>query len=103
MARRIAVTGIGIISSIGNNVEETYDALINRKTGVGKISILDTNHKNDFVLGEIKLTHNELIKLAAVDPKKAWTRTALLGIIAARQAFEDAATDADDFFSLEDD
>ncbi len=96
MTRRIAVTGIGIISSIGNNVEETYDALINRKTGVGKISILDTNHKNDFVLGEIKLTHNELITMAAVDPEKAWTRTALLGIIAARQALEDATNNIDD-------
>ena len=96
MARRIAVTGIGIISSIGNNVEETYDALINRKTGVGKISILETIHKNDFLLGEIKLTHNELIQMAAVDPQKAWTRTALLGIIAARQAFSDASGTTDD-------
>jgi 3-oxoacyl-[acyl-carrier-protein] synthase-1 len=96
MVRQIAVTGIGIISSIGNNVEEAFDALIHRKTGIGKISILQTNHKNDFVLGEIKLTHDELIKMAAVDPEKAWTRTALLGIIASRQAFEDACSDSDD-------
>ena len=70
MAGRIAVTGTGIISSIGNNVEETYNALIRKQTGIGKISILETIHKDDYVLGEIKLTHDELIQMAAVDPKK---------------------------------
>lgn len=96
MARQIAVTGIGIISSIGNNVEETFDALVKQKTGIGKISILNTNHKDDFVLGEIKLTHDELISTANVDPNKVWTRTALLGIIAARQALNDAVKDSSD-------
>ncbi|MCF6343023.1 MAG: beta-ketoacyl-[acyl-carrier-protein] synthase family protein, partial [Bacteroidales bacterium] len=96
MAGRIAVTGIGIISSIGNNVEENHNALIRQQTGIGKISILETVHKDDYVLGEIKLTHDQLIQMAAVDPEKAWTRTALLGIIAARQAFEDAAVTVGD-------
>ncbi len=88
---KVVVTGIGIISSIGNNLSETYESLINARSGIGKITVLDTIHKNDFLLGEIKLTHDELIKSAGVNPDKAWTRTALLAIIAAKQAIADAA------------
>ena len=90
MSPKIVVTGIGIISSIGKNAEETLNSLVNKRSGIGPISILDTIHKNDFVLGEVKLTQDELLDLAKVDPKLPWTRTALLAVIAARQAVEDA-------------
>jgi 3-oxoacyl-[acyl-carrier-protein] synthase-1 len=93
MSSKIVVTGLGIISAIGNNVEESFDALVNEKSGIKPISILDTIHKNEFVLGEVKKSHSELITLADVDPGKPWTRTALLGMIAARQAFLDAGLD----------
>lgn len=90
MSSKIVVTGIGIISSIGKNAEETLDSLVNKRSGISPITILETIHKNDFVVGEVKLTQNELLELARVDPKLPWTRTALLAVIAARQAFEDA-------------
>ncbi len=90
---KIVVTGIGIISSIGNNLQETYNSLIEKRTGIGRINILDTIRKDEFLLGEIKLDHNQLIELAGVDSKIAWTRTALLGIIAAKQAIRDSEID----------
>ena len=86
----VVVTGIGIISSIGNNLSETFTSLVERKSGIGKIEILDTERKDEFLLGEIKFSHGQLMDIAAVDPEKAWTRTALLGIIAAKQAVADA-------------
>lgn len=92
----VVVTGIGIISSIGNNLEETFSSLINKKSGIGKINILKTLHKDDFLLGEIRLNHNQLIEIAKVDSEKAWTRTALLGIIAAKQAIADAEIEVSD-------
>ena len=90
---RVVVTGIGIISSIGNNLQETYNSLIEKRTGIGKIDILETVRKDEFLLGEIKLDHNQLIELAGVDNKIAWTRTALLGVIAAKQAIQDSGID----------
>ncbi len=90
MSKSVAITGIGIVSSIGLNQEETMFSLVNRKHGISKISILDSKHKDDFVLGEIKKTHEELLKLAQVDPTLPYSRTALLGIVAARQAYVDA-------------
>lgn len=90
---KVVVTGIGIISSIGNNLQETYHSLIEQRTGIGKIDFLDTVHKNEFLLGEIKLDHNQLIEIAGVESKLTWSRTALLGIIAANQAIQDSGID----------
>ncbi|HEY9113502.1 MAG TPA: beta-ketoacyl synthase N-terminal-like domain-containing protein, partial [Bacteroidales bacterium] len=96
MKPRIVVSGIGIVSAIGMNAEETYNSLLEKKTGISKISILETIHRDEFVLGEIKFTNEELIKLAGLNTSEPWTRTALLGIIAARQAFEDASLKSSD-------
>ncbi len=89
----VVVTGIGIISSIGNNLQETYNSLVEKRTGIGRIEILETIRKDEFLLGEIKFDHNQLIEFAKVDPNKPWTRTALLGIIAAKQAIQDSGID----------
>jgi len=94
MSVSVVVTGIGIISSIGTGFEETKQSLLNKKTGVTPVSILNTRHK-DFVLGEIKRSQKELHQLAGTDSKEAWTRTALLAIIAASEAFADAALNLD--------
>ena len=32
--KRVVITGMGIVSSIGNNVEEVKDSLINQKSGI---------------------------------------------------------------------
>jgi len=100
MSTTVVVTGIGIISSIGNNLQETYNSLIEKRTGIGKIEILETVRKDEFLLGEIKFTHNQLIKLAGGDSSNAWTRTALLGIIAAKQAIQDSGIDVNQNISL---
>jgi len=94
MSVPVVVTGIGIISSIGTGYEQTRQSLLSKKTGITPVSILKTRHK-DFVLGEIKKTQQELHQLAGTDPEEAWTRTALLAIIAASEAFSDAALDLD--------
>jgi 3-oxoacyl-[acyl-carrier-protein] synthase-1 len=94
MAGNIVVTGIGIVSAIGLDVQQTFDSLVNKKTGIAPLTILDTVHKDEFVMGEIKLSNNELVEKAEVDAKKSWTRTALLGIIAAKQAVADAGLSA---------
>ena len=90
MSVPVVVTGIGIISSIGTDFEETKLSLLNKKTGITPVSILNTRHK-DFVLGEVKKTQAGLHHLAGTNPDEAWTRTALLAIIAASEAVADAA------------
>lgn len=96
MSSPVVVTGIGIISSIGNNLKETTQSLLNMQSGIKPISILNTRHKDEFVLGEVKKTQEELYQLVHADAGNPWTRTALLGLIAATEAYQDAALNPGD-------
>lgn len=82
------VTGMGIITAIGNDVAENYDALLNRKHGVGKISVLDTLHKDDLPAAEVRLSNEELAEIAGIKAPELTSRTSLLAVIAAKQAFQ---------------
>ncbi len=79
---RIYVTGYGVISSIGENVEETLLTLRSEKTGIkqGK-----KPYTERFKVGEIAWTNKELVR--RFNLKQDASRTAILGMIAAKEAF----------------
>lgn len=80
---RIYVTGYGVISSIGENVEETLHALRSEKTGIKQGQKTYTER---FKVGEIRWTNSELIERFSLTQNAS--RTALLGMIAAKEAFQ---------------
>jgi 3-oxoacyl-[acyl-carrier-protein] synthase-1 len=80
---KIHVTGYGLISSIGTNAEESIESLRNLKTGIERGRSQATKAYN---LGAIHLSNDELKK--RFDLKTDGSRTALLGMVAAKQAFE---------------
>ena len=90
MSNRIFVTGIGIISAIGKNVNETLDSIHSNNSGIGNISNLDTYHKNKIPVAEVKLSDNELFTIAGINSQPGYTRTSLLGMIAAREALQNS-------------
>lgn len=98
MSQKIAITGMGIISSIGNNVEENLQSLQSGKHGISDIELFETRHAGSIKTGEIKLSNAALAeKLHLKDVKNA-TRTALLGMIAAKEAIESAGiTDINEY------
>lgn len=83
------VTGIGMITAIGDNVAENLDSLKNRKHGVGPINYLETSLKAELPAAEIRFNNEELASFAGVKNPDYYTRTALLGLIAAKEAFDD--------------
>ena len=91
MAKRIAITGMGIISSIGKTVEENFNALIHQKTGISTIENIETIHKDVIKVGEIKLTNHELEQLLNLPKDNNYSRTAMLGAYAVQKAVEDAS------------
>ena len=90
MAKRIAITGMGIISSIGNNVEENFASLKNSKHGICDIDLLETRYKGEIKVGEIKISNQELIKKLGISEENNLTRTTLLGIWAVKEALDSA-------------
>ncbi|HLT52140.1 MAG TPA: beta-ketoacyl-[acyl-carrier-protein] synthase family protein [Arenibacter sp.] len=90
MSKGVAITGMGIISAIGNNVAENYRSLVAGKSGISRVSKIDTIHRDTIMVGEIDFTNRELEKMLGLDPDNNYSRTALLGALAAKEAFEDA-------------
>lgn len=87
---KVAITGMGIISSIGNTVEENFHSLVSQKTGISAISNIETIHKDFIKVGEIKQTNEQLADQLNLPIDNNFSRTALLGAIAAKQAVENA-------------
>lgn len=95
MSEKIVVTGIGIISAIGDNTEENYQRLKAEKSGIGDIEFLQTIHRGKIPVGEIKHSDEELREMAEGPSDILFTRTELLGIIAAKEAIRDAGLDVE--------
>jgi 3-oxoacyl-[acyl-carrier-protein] synthase-1 len=89
MAKDIFVTGIGIVSALGINKQETELALRNRCTGIAPLRYLKTSH-TEFPVGEVKLTNEEMMHHLQLPETKITTRTSLMGMIAVCEALEQA-------------
>ena len=86
----IAITGMGIISAIGNSVEENYFSLINNKTAITTIENISTVHADLRKVGEIKKTNQQLANELQLTADNNFSRTAMIGAIAAKQAVANA-------------
>ena len=54
MARRVVVTGIGLICAVGNNTREVWDALIAGRSGVARITHFDASQFACQIAAEVK-------------------------------------------------
>lgn len=90
MNKGVAITGMGIISAIGNNVEENFLALKNSKHGISRVDLINTVQRDEIMVGEIKLTNDRLISQLNLPDSNNYSRTALLGVIAAKEAVANA-------------
>jgi 3-oxoacyl-[acyl-carrier-protein] synthase-1 len=90
MSKGVAITGMGIISAIGNTVEENYVSLVNNKIGITTIENISTVHSGEIKVGEIKKTNEQLIDELQLSSDNHYSRTAMIGSIAAKQAVQNA-------------
>ena len=94
MNKGVAITGMGIISAIGNTVEENFISLVNNKVAITTIENISTVHANAIKVGEIKKSNEQLANELEMSPDNNFSRTAMLGIIAAKQAVHNAGITA---------
>jgi len=82
------ITGIGVISAIGNNAEENLRSLKQKKATPTSVTLFETNHKA--LVAEVKLTNKQLQSGLNLPAEKHYSRTTLLGMSAVREALIDA-------------
>jgi 3-oxoacyl-(acyl-carrier-protein) synthase len=86
---RIVVTGMGIISAIGDSVDANRSALMEGKCGVSHLELFASKYAGLLPCAEIKIDNETLSnKLDAHDP--GITRTTLLALHAVQEAIQDA-------------
>ncbi len=89
-SRRIAVTGLGIISALGLNLAENWESLRNGRSGIGPVNVPD--------VAGVGLKMQNGAQVRGFDPLKHFAggkdaqldRFAQFSVVAAREAFKDS-------------
>ena len=92
--RRVAVTGLGAISPVGNDVASTWEALLAGRSGIGPITRFDASGLGCRIAGEVK----NFDLAAYISPKEARRMDTFIhyGIAASVQAIRDSGIDITD-------
>ena len=89
--KRVVVTGLGAITPLGNTLEETWKALLNGESGAGPITLFDASKFKTQFACEVK--NFDPSKFFERKEVRKYDRYAQLGIVAAKEAIEDAGFD----------
>jgi len=92
--RRVVVTGIGMINSVGLEKESSFKAIVDGQCGIKSITLFDTEKHSVKIAGEI----TEFDPATVMNPKeiKKADRFIQLGLVAAKEAMKDASFDSYD-------
>lgn len=88
MNNEVVVTGIGVVSALGIGVECHLSSLISGKSGIGELSLFSTSHSP--MVGEVKYSNGQIVDKLKLTKGKLYSRTTLLGLLAANEAFVDS-------------
>ncbi len=89
--RKVVVTGLGAVTSLGLNVSQTWDQLVQGHSGVGNITLFDTSDSITRIAAEVPAGFEE-IAFASIKKRNRikMTRIGEFALIAAREAIADA-------------
>jgi len=87
--RRVVVTGMGIVSPVGNTLAEAWDSVRNGRSGIGPVTLFDTAAYPTRIAGEVR----GLDPKAFLPPKDVKRMDTFIhyGLAASFQALDDAA------------
>jgi 3-oxoacyl-[acyl-carrier-protein] synthase II len=88
MSKRIVVTGMGVVSPIGNNTSEFWSSLKDGKSGIDKISLFDTSAYSSRIAGEVK--NIDFSKYVNIKEVRRTDRYILLATVAADEAIKNS-------------
>jgi 3-oxoacyl-[acyl-carrier-protein] synthase II len=86
--RRVVVTGLGMVTPLGNTVDATWDGIVAGKSGIGQITRFDTTGLETTIAGELK-DFDPTLFMDRKEVRRA-DRFAQMAVTAAGQALRDA-------------
>lgn len=88
MKNQVAITGMGILSSLGSEVDEFWDNLLAGRSGIRTISAFDPHSYETRIGGEVDC--NVLNRSFSPKEQKRKSRISQMALVAAAKAIEDA-------------
>ena len=86
--RRVVVTGLGIISPVGNTVPEAWDAVVAGKPGITRVTRFDPSRLASQIAGEVK--DFDVSKYLSAKEARRMDRFIHFGMAAGLQAWKDS-------------
>ncbi len=93
MRKRVVITGLGVVSSVGNNIPEFWNSLIEGKDGAKEITVFDVSPYRTRMAAEVTGLDRE----THFSKKEArrFSRCDQFGLVAFREAWRSARLDKD--------
>ncbi len=90
--RTVVVTGLGAVSSLGNDLASTWAGLVAGRSGIGPITLFDASGFRTKLAAEVREMPDP-----GVSPRllRRLSRTDVIGLTAAREALADSGLDLD--------
>ena len=82
----IVVTGLGAVTAVGTTLDETWEALLAGRCGIGRLTVFSPEGYRTATAGQIR----EIPPLPAGFEAKRLSRADRVGIVAAAQAIADS-------------
>lgn len=94
MKRRVVITGLGIVSPVGNDIDTAWDNIVNGRSGIGRITRFDPQALSAQIAGEVK--EFDVTQYIAAKETKQMDTFIHYGVAAGIQAWQDAGLEITD-------
>jgi beta-ketoacyl-acyl-carrier-protein synthase II len=88
MSRRVVVTGVGAVTAVGHTAEETWEAMLAGRSGIGPITLFDPEPYPIRIQAEVK--NFELGDRVDAKQQRYMNRSVTFGMSAAIEALDDS-------------
>jgi 3-oxoacyl-[acyl-carrier-protein] synthase II len=92
--KRVVVTGLGVISPIGNDIAGFWQALKEGRSGIGRITSFDASSYDSRIAGEVRGFDPNLYGISSKDNRRM-EKFVQYAIAASKQAIDDSGLDLD--------
>lgn len=94
MKNRVVITGLGMVTPVGNNVQSTWNAILNGKSGVAPVTAFDVSDMGTRIVASVK-DFNVEDCLSKKEARK-FDRFIQFGVAASKEAIEDSGIEVTD-------
>lgn len=91
MKRRVVITGLGIVSPVGNDIDTAWDNITNGRSGIAQVTRFDASVLNSQIAGEVK--NFDITEHMSSKEARQMDTFIHYGVVAGLQAWRDSGLD----------